>query len=123
MDRDAATRLIQTYIERWKAANRAQVLSTLAPDCVVVECYGPVYRGIEHVGEWMDAWFGEAGNTVDRWEIVSLLVGDDGAAVEWRFACTWHGQPSAFEGGSIVRFKDGRIGYLREYATTGSLYD
>jgi hypothetical protein len=116
------TGLIRAYIDGWRERDRAKILGTLDPNCVVIECNGPVYQGSGRVGEWIDAWFGE-GNTVDHWEITSLFVGNDGAAVEWRFACTWHGAPSAFEGASIVRFKDSRIVYLREYATTKPLYN
>ncbi len=122
MNKDTAMRLIRSYIEGWRERDRAKILDTLDPDCMIVECYGPVYRGAARVGAWIDAWFGE-GNSVDRWDITSLLAGDDGAAVEWRFACTWHGTFSTFDGASIVRFKGERIAYLREYQTTETLYD
>ena len=122
MDRDVASRLVLDYIDGWRECDRAKILGTLDPDCVVIECYGPVYRGTGRVGEWIDAWFGE-GNTVDSWEITSLLAGGTGVAIEWRFACTWHGAASAFEGASVARLRGYRIIYLREYATTVQLYD
>ncbi len=117
-----AALLFQEYVDGWKARDRARILATLHPDCVIVECYGPVYRGIARAEQWIDAWFGQ-GNTVDRWDITWLEVGDAWAAAEWQFACTWHGTPASFEGASIVRLKDGRIAYLREYQTTAPLYD
>jgi hypothetical protein len=122
IDQNTRIRLIRAYIDGWKERDREKVLGTLNPDSVVIECNGPVYRGSGRVGEWIDAWFAE-GNTIDQWDITSLFVADDAVAVEWRFACTWHGAPSAFDGASIVRCKDSRIAYLREYATTKQLYD
>lgn len=117
-----AARLIAAYVGGWRERDRARVLGALDPDCVIFESYGPVYRGTARIAQWFDAWFGE-GNTVDRWDITSLLVGVGGVAAEWRFACTWRGQPAAFEGVSIARLKGDKIAYLREYATTAPLYD
>lgn len=122
MDQDIAARLIRAYIDGWRERDRTKILDTLDPDCLVIECDGPMYRGVGSVGSWIDAWFGE-GNSVDRWEITSLLAGADGVAVEWRFACAWCGAPFAFEGASIARLKGARIVYLREYTTTEQLYD
>jgi ketosteroid isomerase-like protein len=122
MDREGAMQLIYAYFEGWREHDQAKILDTLDPDCVIVECYGPVYRGTARVAQWLNAWFGE-GNRVDRWDITSLLVGNGGVAVEWRFACTWHGTRAEFEGASIARFKGDKIVYLREYQTTAPLYD
>ncbi len=121
-ERDTAAQVVVTYIAGWREHDPARVLSTLDPDCVIVESYGPVYRGTARVAQWLDAWFGDS-NTVDRWEITSLLAGTGEVMIEWRFACTWHGQPAAFEGASVARLKGDKIVYLREYVTTAPLYD
>jgi hypothetical protein len=120
--REIASRLISTYVAGWLEHDPAQVLSTLDHDCLIIESYGPMYRGTIRVAQWLDAWFGE-GNRVDRWEITSVLVGEGGFAAEWRFACTWRGQASEFEGVSLVRLKGDRIAYMREYATTAPIYE
>lgn len=122
MEREAARGLIDSYVGGWRDGDRERILRTLDDGCVVVESYGPVYRGKARVGQWIDAWFGE-GNTVDAWGVTSLLVGDSGAAFEWRFACTYHGERAAFEGASVVEFSGGRIARLREYCTTEDLYE
>ena len=114
--------LLRTYVDEWKERDRAKILGTLAPDCVVVESHGAVYRSSARVGEWIDAWFGE-GNTIEAWDITALLATAETAAMEWRFTCTWHGRPASFEGASLARFSAAGIAYLREYQTVGELYD
>jgi hypothetical protein len=114
--------LLETYIDGWRRADRGQILSVLAPDCVVIECYGPVYRGIPTVGAWVEAWFAR-GCTVDDWQITSLQEGGNGGAAEWRFAYTEGDETSVINGATVFRVEDHRMTYLREYQTTAPLYD
>ncbi|GAB2667805.1 hypothetical protein GCM10009743_50010 [Kribbella swartbergensis] len=88
----------------------------------MIESYGPVYRGRERVEQWMNAWF-TAGGTVDRWEITTEASAGSMLVAEWHFECTWEGKPGAFDGATVARLEGGRVGYLREYATTAALYD
>lgn len=125
---------LRAYVEAWTRHDIEGVLATLTGDCVVVESYGPVYRGHERVRAWMRAWFA-AGGSVDAWEITSeteteTAAGDgpDGARVqvaEWVFTCTWQGASHTFDGATIARLDAAgeRIARLREYATTAPLYD
>lgn len=62
------------YIEAWRRHDVHGVLDTLAADCVIIECYGPVYRGRDRVEQWMRAWFG-AGGSVDSWEVTCQAPG------------------------------------------------
>lgn len=113
---------LRAYIDGWRRHDVPAVLATLADDCVVIESYGPVYRGKERVEEWMGAWFG-AGGTVDLWEITSEAATGDLLVAEWHFECTWMDSPGAFDGSTVARLDNGQISYLREYATTAPLYD
>ncbi|RKN42932.1 nuclear transport factor 2 family protein [Streptomyces hoynatensis] len=113
---------LHDYIDGWRRHDVAAVLATLAEDCVVVESYGPVYRGRERVAQWMRAWFG-AGGTVDGWEITGEAAAGDTLVAEWVFSCTWEGKPATFDGASVARVREGRIRSLREYATTAPLYE
>jgi ketosteroid isomerase-like protein len=114
--------LLEKYIDGWLRHDVQAVLDTLTEDCTVIECYGPVYRGKPRVEQWMHAWFG-AGGTVDRWEITSAAGAGVTLVAEWHFECTWKGDAGAFDGATVARVVDGRIAYLREYATTAGLYD
>ncbi|KIL36378.1 hypothetical protein SD70_31660 [Gordoniibacillus kamchatkensis] len=122
MNESIAKTLLEQYVAGWKAAEIETVLSTLREDCIITECYGPIYRGRDKVQLWMEKWFGE-GNRVLQWDIHSIVLGQDSAAFEWGFKCLWHGNESFFEGATIVRFRDARIQSLREYATTAQLYE
>jgi ketosteroid isomerase-like protein len=119
MDPAAASRLVHAYVQGWRAGDRAKILATLAPDCVIVESYGPTYTGADKIARWIDSWLG-AGNTVDRWEVTSLEVTAAGRACffEWEFECTFAGVRSGFAGASIARFSHDRIVALREYKMT-----
>lgn len=113
---------LRAYIDGWRHHDIPAVLDTLTDDCVVIESYGPVYRGRQRVEEWMNAWFA-AGGTVDGWEITSEASDGSVLVTEWHFECTWEGKPGAFDGSTVARLEDGKISYLREYATTAPLYD
>jgi hypothetical protein len=124
MNRQEAQRLITAYIKGWKINNPAQVIATLAPDCVAVESHGPTYRGLEVATQWIESWLG-AGNTVDRWDIASFCFDETElvAAFEWEFECTADGVHYEIDGISIVEFEDGKIAMLREYRMTEPPYE
>jgi hypothetical protein len=122
MDETATSILVRKYVEGWKTADRATILETLDPDCVIIESYGPIYRGKEMVERWITSWFG-AGNEISRWDVTSFSLTDEGCFFEWIFECTFDGKQGGFEGASIARFKHNKILFLREYATTAPLYE
>lgn len=113
---------LHAYVDAWRRHDVPAVLATLTDDCVVIESYGPVYRGRPRVEQWMLAWL-RAGGSVDSWTITSDTAAGDTLAAEWIFACTWKGAATTFEGATIARLEENKIAYLREYATTAPLYD
>lgn len=88
---------------------------------MVVECYGPVYRG--HARSSSGCAPGStpaAPSTTGR----SSRRRPPGTLVaEWIFSCTSHGEAATFEGATIARLEGGKIAYLREYATSAPLCD
>ncbi|MHB9856673.1 nuclear transport factor 2 family protein [Streptomyces sp. YIM S03343] len=110
------------YIQAWRRHDVAGVLATLTDDCVVVESYGPVYRGHDRVEQWMRRWFAEGGSVTD-WNIVSETVTGDVLVMEWVFSCIWQSEAHTFERATIARLRGERIARLREYATTAPLYE
>ena len=123
MDDITARRVVLSYVEGWKENNREKILRCLDPECVVIESYGPTYRGVEMVGHWIDSWFAP-GNRVDQWDVTALYTtAGEVCFCEWLFACTYGGERAAFEGASLVHFKDNKIVHLREYAMTAQRYE
>jgi SnoaL-like domain len=114
MDHASAEWMVRLYVEGWKEGNRAKILGSLDPACVIIESDGLTYRGVEKIGRWIDTWLGD-GNEVNRWDITSLYVTGEICFFEWVFECTFDGTRAGFEGASVVRFRNGKIVSLREY--------
>ena len=111
-----------TYIEAWVANDAERIAGSVAEDCTITECYGPVYRGRARVQQWAQAWF-TAGGMVHAWEVTDRFTSGDREAAQWVFECTWGGKRSTFQGASICRVQRGQVVELREYQTTAPLYE
>jgi ketosteroid isomerase-like protein len=122
IDGERARALITAYVEGWRAGDADRVLSTLTSDCLVIESHGPTYRGAGLVREWLTSWFADGGG-IPRWDITSVVRDGDSAAFEWVFTATGSWGEATFDGATVVRFRDDRICYLREYRCTEPPYD
>ena len=112
--------VVRDYVQGWKEQNGAKVLSTLHPDCVLIESDGAIIRGAKAIIRSLERRIaGEYGPwKIDRWDINTLAASGELCFLEW----TFEGRHS-FEGASVVRFKDAKIIHLREYRTTQPLYE
>jgi ketosteroid isomerase-like protein len=118
MNRSTAEMLIKQYFQSWLQQDVSLFLSTLSSNVKVMECYGPVYDGIDETERWFNHWHTrpERGK-VTRWEILQLTYDErqEIAAVEWDFECVYDGKVGAFLGASLFRFEDTKIASIREY--------
>jgi ketosteroid isomerase-like protein len=114
--------LLEQYIAGWRAHDVAAILATLTPNCVVIESFGPIYRGHDWVARWVSIWRAEDGNVID-WTIHNLRSSSEGETAEWTFHYKWRGAEKSFDGSTIATLHDEKISYLREYATNAVLYD
>jgi ketosteroid isomerase-like protein len=114
--------LLEAYISGWRAHDVDAILATLTHDCVVIESFGPIYRGHDWVARWVAAWLAEDGQVID-WTVHNLEVSKEGETAEWTFHYTWRGVEKSFDGATIAKLHDGKLSYLREYATNADLYD
>ncbi|RYF55915.1 MAG: nuclear transport factor 2 family protein [Comamonadaceae bacterium] len=98
------------------------MLATLDSECTVVESFGPIYRGRAWVAQWIAQWLAEDGRVL-WWEIHDLQSLAEREVAQWTFQYTWRGEEQRFDGATITQLREGKIFYLREYATTASLFD
>jgi len=118
MNRAAAEMLIRQYFQSWLQQDISLFLSTLSPKIKIVECYGPVYFGIDETQRWFnDGHTRREKGRVTRWEILELMYDaqQEIAAVEWDFECVYGGNMGSFLGASLFGFDDAKIASIREY--------
>lgn len=113
---------LDEYFAAWVANDPDRIAAAVTPDCVIIESYGPVYRGQDRVRQWAGTWFA-AGGIVHSWRTTHQFSTGDRVAAEWVFECTWQGNRTSFDGATIALVADGLIANLREYQTTAELYD
>lgn len=120
MDSSRAEQLIRTYIDGWKEYNPAKILSTLDPDCVLIESDGQLFRGAHQIIRSVQKRIaGEYGPwKISRWDITTLVVAESLCFLEWTFE-----GPGSFEGASLVRYTEDKIRSVREYCTTQPLWE
>ena len=114
--------LLEQYIAGWRAHEVAAILGTLTPDCAVIESFGPIYRGHDCVSRWVSTWLAKGGCVID-WTVLDLRCSSEDETAEWAFHYRWRGEEKRFEGATIAKLHQGRLSYLREYATTAALYE
>jgi ketosteroid isomerase-like protein len=118
MNRATAETLIRQYFQSWLQQDISLFLSTLSSKIEVVECYGPVYSGLDETQDWFHDWHTrpEKGK-VTRWDILQLMYDEQQeiAAVEWDFECVYDGNVGSFLGASLFHFDDTKITSIREY--------
>jgi hypothetical protein len=65
-----STAIAASYMQSWLDQDQALFLSLLAPDVLVVESYGPVYKGHGECAAWFEGWHGApAFGRVTKWEL------------------------------------------------------
>jgi hypothetical protein len=120
MDRSLAEQLVRTYVAGWQESNSAKILSTLDPAFVLIEVDGETFRGAEQIARVAERRFaGEYGPyQIDQWEITTLVVAEEICFFAWIFRGTRY-----MEGASLVHFRQEKISSVREYCTSGPLYE
>ena len=118
MDQATAELLMRQYFQSWLQQDVALFLGTLSPNIKIVECYGPMYYGLDETQRWFNDWHSrpEKGR-VTRWDILDLIYDpqQEAAAVEWDFECVYDGNVGSFLGASLFGFDHMKITNIREY--------
>ncbi|MDL2225839.1 nuclear transport factor 2 family protein [Eubacteriales bacterium OttesenSCG-928-M02] len=115
--------LLYQYMKSWEHKDIVAFLATLHKDVVIVECYGPIYQGMEEAKAWFSAWNQEG--RVIRWQVMDIYKG----ANPHMFFATWHftyehpwGKRASFSGMSMLETDGGKIRRLREYRMQAAHY-
>jgi hypothetical protein len=113
---------LDRYIAAWIANDAEAIAAAVLDDCVITECYGPVYRGRARVEQWARTWLG-SGGVVHNWTVTDHFIAGDREAAQWLFEYTWQGTRDTIEGSTIATITNDLVASLREYQTTAPLYD
>jgi hypothetical protein len=124
VNRSRAENLALAYVESWQTGDSARLASMLDPACMLIEGDGQVFRGAERIVDELDKRVAGAYGPwrIVGWEVTALIFADESCAFEWVF----DGQRSHavhVEGASVMRFSGDRIGHVREYCATASLWE
>ncbi|WP_433378397.1 hypothetical protein ACQPZX_11615 [Actinoplanes sp. CA-142083] len=97
--------LLHEYVDGRRRHDIPAVITTLSEDCVVIESDGTAHQGHDEIERWLRR------DRTDDWVIITAAATADLLIAEWR-----RGDQ---EGVTVARPREGVIGYLREYVTTG----
>ncbi|MBI2029784.1 nuclear transport factor 2 family protein [Candidatus Gottesmanbacteria bacterium] len=122
MTRQKVRKLIENYTKGWIKNDFNLIISTLSPNCKIIESHGPVYKGFIKIKSWINSWI-NSGSYVTKWDITSFYFIKNTAFFEWYFECVVDNKKHKLEGISVVKFKDNKISFIREYRTTKQLFD
>src|SRR5918992_1471590 len=96
-----STKIVSAYMQSLLDQDEAGFLRLLAPDVLIVESYGPAYRGHAQCQAWFRGWHGApAFGRVTRWELGRCYTDENRSAVfcEWDFECIYEGKVGGFLG-------------------------
>jgi hypothetical protein len=114
--------LFQQYTSGWAQGNKEQIISCLTSDCVITECNGQRFKGLDQINSWLNDWE-QAGNEVTQWKIKSDYydLKSKTAVFEWDFTCLVEGNQYHFKGVSVVGYESKRIKEMKEYRMEAEL--
>lgn len=113
MDNKQTDKLIKKYFQMWVDKTKLDLTTIFTKDIQYTECYGPQYKGIDELYEWINRQFRI--QTVTDWTIKNIFHDKNVTIVEWHFACTQDNDDSSFDGISIIKFKDDLISEVSEF--------
>jgi hypothetical protein len=117
--------LARAYIQSWLDKDIDRFLGLLTPDVLVVESYGPVYKGLDECRTWFETWHSPPANgIVTSWRIARLYCDEENGAVfcDWDFECNYEGKLGGFLGASLFVFDGEKIAEVHEYKTERDQY-
>lgn len=112
---------LERYVDGWRRGDADGVVAPLDEACVMVEPQGTVLRGRAAVRAWVGTWL--TTGRVESWTMTEVSQSAGVITAKWDVVCQWQGARVELAGRTVAHVRDGRITYLREYASTGPLGD
>ncbi|MCB5951082.1 nuclear transport factor 2 family protein [Enterococcus sp. BWT-B8] len=105
--------IVKHYFECWISRDFSKIEEYFNQDITYRECYGPVYKGIGEIYQWLEHMLEK--QIVLEWSIYRILeVSEDILVVEWYFNAK-EKEEYAFDGVSVIEFSKGKIQSICEY--------
>jgi len=105
---------IRKYFSMWIKRDFTALDSIFASDIYYSECYGPEYSGLQEIRCWIEDMLCK--QYVLEWKVKRFIHENNIVVVEWFFKERQNKTEHAFDGVSIIQFKnDGKIISIKEF--------
>lgn len=116
--------LFQACTNSWIRKDIDTFLSSLDEKVTIIECFGASYYGKNEAKQWFAHWYHSKDNQVIDWRIDQHYF--DAHAItsifEWDFTYRYKGENRFFNGVTVLRAKQNKIVYMREYEAKQDTY-
>ncbi len=113
---------VRHWFAMWLAGRAEGLEELFAPDAVYIESWGPEYHGLEKIRHWFAEW--NTRGRVEEWQILQFFHQGEESLVRWLFRDRMEdGRTEAFEGLSLIRWREGKIAFLQEFGCSLCRYD
>lgn len=114
-------RIIKNYFDTWMKNEPMNLPVLFDSDITYVECYGPVYHGIDQIIQWFINW--NMKGKVTEWSIKQFIHQNNISVVEWFFQCNYENCTDGFDGVSIITFNDeNKMTSVKEFQSKAEHY-
>lgn len=108
--------VIKEYFDMWVLRDFKNIYNIFDCSIYYSECYGPEYRGISEIQQWIDKMLKE--QEVIEWTIKRFIHQANTVVVEWYFKDKVNDKISGFDGVSIIEFtENGNINSIKEFSS------
>ncbi len=120
--KEGREKIVRLWFDMWLKKSDLGIPAIFADDAVYIESWGPEYRGSARIRQWFEEW--NTRGSVLRWDIRQFFHKGDQTIVEWYFKNAMNdGQIQAFDGMSLIEWRDGKIRLLKEFGCNENRYD
>lgn len=114
--------IIKHWFDKWLCEKCYAIEDIFCDDAVYIESWGPEYKGLNEIKHWFEEW--NTRGKVVKWDIKQFFHKEDQTVVEWYFENSMNdGKVEKFDGISLLKWKNGKICFLKEFGCNIDNYD